>query len=358
MRRSSLHSSTAIVLILALLSTSCITTRKGAYVGDRNLDRQTVQKASYTVTPVQTFAADGRVTLEIQQDQQYRVAYTKKYRELRNREGEPWGILFLGGAASFIVGAAMAPACFWPSEEGEPKEPCDTPAEEASVDDALPWIIGGGVAGTLGLFGGLWALADDGGKPTGRVITDGRFVREETAPGAALSNEPISIRLNERTHRYTTDASGRITLDPARDFGLQSMERPRPLVASIVFPDQEATHEVTLDPEAWMQPQFRITEARYRLRTRPSTRSTVVGQTTSDDLATEHKILDETDAWVQIERHDRTVWLHSGAGERFWAAPTYVNPNRLPSLAATIDFQEPSGKIGRASCRERVFPVV
>jgi hypothetical protein len=332
-----------IFLVAALLLTSCVSTKKGNYLGDSERARREVSTGSYDVRPRYDAAPDGQLVLEVQEERLYQIQYGRTFRKVKNRRAAPWWILTLAGTGVGIAGLAMAPGCFGPEPEDEPEVLCESPEEKAAVRRATPYLVSGISAATVGLLGALWAYADSSGTPTNDVITEGRFSRTEEAPNTQLDGESVSVRLNGQSVRYTTDAQGRITLDPARDFGIRSVDRPRSLAAAVVLHDRNTTTNVTLDPTEWMQPRFRITEADYRVRSAPDTRGAIVARTTSEDIASEVEVLRQRGRWVRVRLRGQVGWVHTGAGDTFWAVPTYVNPNRLPSLTADLTFQEPSG---------------
>lgn len=331
----------SVLLIFTIALTGCVTTKKGEYLGSQDLGRKTEKENSFVLSL--DYSRDGLIDLVVEQEQTYKIQYTKKYREVRDRKVAPWVLMTLGGLGTTINGAVIAPGCFGPEAENEPDVPCESEEEKAAVNRALPWLIGGGTAILTGLIG--WAAsADSAGTATDDVVLDGTYSRTEDAPSISAAGQTLSIRLNNRTKEYTTDSSGRITIDPARDFGLQSVDRARPLVANAVMPKFDFATSVTLDPAQWMQPKFRFTKAGYYVRARPYQGSNIVGQTTSDDVATEVKITHREGSWVKFQRPGNSdAWVNVGAGEIFWASPTYLDPNRLPRLVATVDFSEQSG---------------
>ena len=193
----------ATLLVAALLLTSCVSTKKGSYLGDFERARQEASAGSYNVRARYNASADGQVVLEVQEERLYQIQYSKTFRKIKNRRAAPWWVLMLTGTGVGIAGLAMTPECFGPEPEDEPEVLCETPEEKAAVRRAIPYLAAGLSTAVVGLFGAAWAHADSSGAPTNDVITEGQFSRTEKAPHSQLEGESVSVRLNGQTKRNT-----------------------------------------------------------------------------------------------------------------------------------------------------------
>ena len=334
----------ALLLVTGTLTAGCTTTRHGKKVGTKTLERKTVATGTYAVRILPRRESRGlergALHLQVQRERHRQIVYTNQHREIRNREGEPWVLAMLGSTVVVSLGFAHVPPCV---HEEEGIDACTTDAEKKAHRRSVIWGLAGATMLGASFLGLVWSLEDENGAHTGNTITHGRMTRTENAPPAPVAGEPVTVRINNQRKRYTTDSQGRITLRPARDFGLQSAETPRPVMASVILPDRRATQSVALPPERWMRPTLRIAKSGYRLRTRPSLNGQIVGRTQPGDIGAEPRVKKSRGEWARIQLRGRTAWVHRGAGRLFWTAPTYLNPNRLPSLAAEVAFQEPSG---------------
>lgn len=160
----------------------------------------------------------------------------------------------------------------------------------------------------------------------------------EDSPSVA-PNEPVALRLNGKKKRYTSNKKGRITINVAQDFGVRSVEESDPLVATATLPKREHTQSVSLDPTDWMVPYARL-QSPAPLRSCPSTNAESIQ---SAERGEELRITGTQSGWFEARRSGETGWISKSDAERFWAVPTRLDPSRPPSVAAPVEFTEPSG---------------
>lgn len=331
-------SQTLIILLLLLVAgatSSCTTTKPGDLVGTEKTGPREEVNTSYSISIVSPPASKDRAyTVQVRETPIYRVSYAEKREELTKRNPLFGSVLSVVGGAGFAIGFSAAPECF-----RKDRLECTESQEERQARNAK--IAMGVSAGAflLGVLSRRWANQDTAYTPSGEYVLGEERTRTNRGEPSPLVGERVNIRFGGATRKYKTDERGRITIDPARDFGLRTVGNPGPRIASVILPEREYTTSLSLDPRDWTIAYARI-QATKAIRNRPSQEADRLQKARQGE---ELRIVNDEPGWLQVRRSGNAGWLTKTDVERFWAVPARLDPEQPPSVTASVDFQEPSG---------------
>jgi hypothetical protein len=281
-----------LVCSVVIWSTGCVTTKSGEVVGTVERQEPSVTDISYSIKTVnKKFEDSSVVTLEVTETPYYLVRKKKKRKKLIKRK--KW------------VDITYKILVFTPL--------------------VIPLLIIPVIPGSY--------------THEGEYVFENVSSRKEAGETEPVANMSIKLKINGIKKQYKTNDNGLFTVDLVEDFGIRSVEGPDPLVATVVLPRREHTQSVSLDPKEWMIPYARL-QSPVPLRTLPSTNAESIQ---SAERGEELRITGTQSGWFKVRRSGETGWISKSDAERFWAVPTRLDPSRPPSVAASVEFTEPSG---------------
>lgn len=326
-----------LLIFAGILGTSgCTTTKPGNVVGTEETGSREEVNTSYSISVVNSPTSEEKrtYTVEVREVPIYQVPYAEKRQELKKRSPLFGSVLGVAGGTGFVVGYGAAPECFQ-----KDRLECTSSGEKSRARTAkIAMAISAG-AFIVGALSRRWAKQDTSYSPSGEYVLGDEKTRTDQGDPVPLTGEDVSIRLGGTTRRYQTDRQGRITIDPVEDFGLQSIEKPDPRVATAVLPDREYASSLSLNPRDWTVAYAR-TQVAQPMRSRPSKESRSLQMARRGE---ELRIVGGQPGWLEVRRSGATGWLPRNSAERFWAVPARLDPGRPPSVSASVDFREPSG---------------
>ena len=322
-----------LVCSVGLVWTGCVSTKPGKVVDSSIEGSREKAGESYDVHPVNTdHKKSGKIHLKVSNRPEYEVQYFEDRVELSRRHTWPGWTAYGVGIVSMLASLPV-PDCFSVDTE------CPSPEKQKEANRAY-LLVGIGLGLMIsGIAEVIWAENKQEYGPTDGHIREEAYTRTQEGSPQTLSSEPVNLLLNGKKKQYVTDADGQFKVDVAEDFGIRLLEKPLPQQGTVILPEREYTQSISLDPREWMVPYARL-QSETPLRTRPSSDA---GAAQTAERGEELRILETRNGWVQVRRSGQNGWLSSSDVERFWAVPTRLDPSRPPSVAASVDFSEPSG---------------
>jgi len=306
--------SALLVCLVSVWGTGCASTKTGEVVDTVRKKKEEVGD-SYSIDEVTPRSSGSVITLEARRVPKIKFNYLRKREKLRKVRWDQISV----GSALFVSNAAGLAVLATDEIEGK------------------HYLWATVLSAPL-----VWFAPDEEDlsyEPTGDHIYEKADTRTEESSPQSLPDEPVVLRLEGTRKRYSTGSDGQITIDPVQDFGIRSVEDPSPLVATAILPEREHTQSVSLDPREWMVPYARL-QSETPPRTRPSSDA---GAAQTAERGEELRITDTEIGWLEVRRSGKTSWISKSDAERFWSVPTRLDPSRPPSVAASVEFSEPSG---------------
>ncbi len=319
------------VILNVLLVSGCYSTKPGYKVGQKRLEKEKLND-SVNIDAKISYPGDERVRFTVKKRYKYRVKYAEKSLKLRKRSDIIGWISYSAGMISTSVGLRISALC-------DEREECTDVEQKEARGKLIKWGVPGTALIAAGIFQILWANEDDTYDSTDEYVYGDEFARTMSGSSKNLENEQISLMLNGQKKQYTTDSEGQFTIDMTEDFDLRTLEQPTLQRATIILPERGDTYSVSVNPKEWMVPYARIRES-AQMREQDFTASEALQTAKRGE---ELRITNEKSDWFQVRRSGETGWIPSRNVERFWAVPTRLDPNRPPSVTASVSFSEPSG---------------
>ncbi|MGB9591467.1 MAG: SH3 domain-containing protein, partial [Candidatus Kryptoniota bacterium] len=201
--------------------------------------------------------------------------------------------------------------------------------------------IGLMVIGGVLLLGSLVAMSNAGKAiPTGNLVNGQTSTAYRAGTAIPLFNEKVIVTAGRISREYTTDRQGMFTFDPVGDFGMTYFSGPQNVYFSVNLPNANATNTISISSARWTNEYFTVDEQNTYMYLRANPQS---GRLAQLPRGSEVQLLNEYSGWCHVSNGKQDGWVQKTSGHTFWATATHLDPNRLPQLAASLSFSEPSG---------------
>jgi len=279
----------------------------------------------YSVHTMNPEPSDGTIILEVNRTSLYRFRHERKGISVQNNDDDDSSgprLLTYAGMGAIVVGALMIPECVR-------NDDLDCTEEDRDRTTTAYTVVGAGLGALLlSLIQSSSLEHTHSLKGSYELATRSSERQTEYSASQALPNEEVIFKLNGARKKYVTNEEGQFSIDLARDFGLRSLQKPTPQVATLILPKQKHAESVTLDPTQWMKEHIRARTA-TTLHSRPDSNAKLLSTIKRGE---ELKIVKTHPKWIHVRGSEGAGWIRESNAERFWAISQH-STNRTQILA-------------------------
>jgi hypothetical protein len=184
-----------------------------------------------------------------------------------------------------------------------------------STGDLL--VTGGVVAAVTGLLYWAHARGDEASKPEpNKMVRDGRHSERVLATGQGVPSQSVELSVANVSRRYSTDVTGRIMVDFAKDFGFEFAENTRQLSVAARIPGTDAELQTVVDTKDFMLPCVR-TVGRGQIHREADAGSLAIAEFLPERTLV---IRDSSANWYQVESQGDMGWIARPSTRRCFVA--------------------------------------